>query len=424
MSAPTRVPTAEQVEKAKREREFWMLKNQASTYRQEYEALNPGTAEETQLARRGTSTGQRLKENYLDALEVRQFKAVVEGENSKPKLGPVEIAASKARIIEALAKAGKTAAEIEEYLNRISPHLDLYAMATDPAAQSLLFARTMSGGGQQLGVKDIIEVVKMASELKGPQHPQTENSAAMVSALGGVFQAAFQAAQNRNPTTDPVKTFNDGMAVVMPMFQAMNENQRLAFTAQIESLKNELRNADPHEFFARMRDLAESLGWHPGGSEDPEVIKHRLNLTDAQSQRAFELERDRWRHEIESKQEAAKERRQTEMVRSITGTLQKAFESPVVRELGKSVGSKIGATNNPLAAAQSRAAQEQIQNPLETLYDFRCGKCHKARKFSTKELTLIAEKQNGAWVCPDCGAEYKLQKPDKGPAKDGSAPTF
>jgi len=112
---------------------------------------------------------------------------------------------------------------------------------------------------------------------------------------------------------------------------------------------------------------------------------------------------------MEDKRELNKQRAQADLLNNVLGTAQKALESPVVRELGRNVGSKLGVKENPLTKAQTTAAQAELANPTETPYSFRCPQCSTNHSFSAKQLTLIKE-AGGKWVCPKCASPYELGK--------------
>src|SRR2546428_13431395 len=142
--------------------------------------------------------------------------------------------------------------------------------------------------------------------------------------------------------------------------------------------------------------------------ESDQISLHNLHAAQESSKMAFELERERWRNELATRAEDRKQKQQTSVIQSITGSLEKLVESPVIRELGKSVGGKIGMPQNPLSVAHSAAARSQLDNPLDVPFTFQCAKCYSDYRFSTRELSLIEEKPNKMWVCPKCGESYRL----------------
>jgi hypothetical protein len=287
-------------------------------------------------------------------------------------------------------------------------------MATDPVSASLLYGRVMSGG-QQPTLKDLVEVIGLVNQLKGPQQP-SQDMAQLATALGTMFRSGVEAAQAKNGS-DPVAAYQAGMAAVTPLLDRLSETQRLAFESQISSLRNELQQKDPTIFLSKVREMADSLGWGPPQQESEQLAIHRLHGLEEDRRRAYELEKARWEHELRGKEEDKKARAQNDLIRSVSGTVEKLVESPVIRELGKNVGNKIGVPHNPLAEAKIAAAQNVLQNPMELPYEFKCGKCGVTHTFSAKDLTLIGER-GGLWMCPskNCGETYKLKDDKK---KDG-----
>jgi hypothetical protein len=356
----------------------------------------------------------RIEEARIRGLEVFQFEKGIGGNTSKsatPQVTPGDIASAKARIVEALAKAGKSAPEIEEYLTRISPHLDVYALATnDPTSQALLYSRVMSGNGQS-GLKDIVETIKLVNDLRGPQQQQSD-PAGMISAVAKVFEVA----QRRNPERDPVETFNAAVQTVAPFINQQNESLKTAYQGQIDMLKLQLeqnRGTDPLTVLKQWHETGQQLGLI-GQPESDEIKLHRLQGLEEDRKRAYELERERWQHELRTKEEDRRQKAQNSMMQQVVGSIEKIVESPVVKELGKNVGNKIGMPANPLAQAKTQAAQNQLSDPLSTPYSFTCGKCKKDFAFSAGQLTKISE-AGGTWLCPSegCHEVYRLKDHDK-----------
>ncbi len=352
---------------------------------------------------------ERVKEARLSGLEIKEFSRGLGDESSSSKssshVSPGDIAASKGRIIESLAKAGKSPSEIQEYLEKISPQLDVFALTSDPAVQAVLFSKVMgNSGAQSLGLKDVVETIRLVNDMKGPQQ---QNVTELVAAMGSMFQSGVQAASKNNG--DPMAAFNSAVQFITPIMDRQTETVKASFENQLSMLRTELQSKDPSTFFDKMKSFAETMGWHPGGSEDIEVLQRRLDIADRDNQRTFEWNKMRYETDMKMREEAAKDKRQAALLNGVIGTAKEAFQSPVIRELGKNVGSKLGVRENPLAKAQTAAAQNQLANPTDVPYQFQCPKCGTINQFSSKELTLIQEK-GGKWVCPKCASPYELGK--------------
>src|SRR2546425_5303073 len=115
-----------------------------------------------------------------------------------------------------------------------------------------------------------------------------------------------------------------------------------------------------------------------------------------------------------TRSESHKNKQQENLLKGVTSTIEKLVESPVLQQLGKNVGNKMGMPANPLAEAKTAAAQNQLSNPLETPYAFTCNKCRTSHTFSARDLSLISER-GGMWMCPskNCAETYKLKDYDK-----------
>ena len=408
MATPPKKITPTRLAEVRDEEEFWRRKSAAAALKAEALSLDPSLADSSTSSRvRGRSLSDSYKENYEEGLKIKGFReGLGDSVSSKPApVSPELILDRKARIAASLAGMKYSPDEIKKYLDAISPFLDSTSLAGDPWANRYMMEKFQ--GGQNPTRNDIIEAVRLGSEMNRTHQPS--DPASMISAMTQVFKAA----QDSRNTVDPVASFNSGINTVLPLFQQMSETQKTAFQAQIESLRNELAEKDPAVFFDRMRSFAETMGWHPSGSEDPTVLLHRLDSADKQSERAFQIEREKWKAEFDAKTEGLKERKQTEMLKTVVGTVQKALESPVVREFGKTVGRSIGVPTNPLSDAKTAAAKQTLENPMEEKFSLTCSTCKRISYFSRSDLLKIEQSAGGKWVCP-CGAAYGLKNSSSG----------
>src|SRR5439155_20648837 len=222
-------------------------------------------------------------------------------------------AGAKSRIVEALIKAGKSPTEITEYLDKISSHLDVLALSTDPAVQSILFSRVMSGSSTQtLGMKDVIETIRLVSELK--QQPQSD-PAAMAGAMVNAVKVGIDAAKSSN-NGDPLAT----IAAIAPLYKEMNETQRTIPQTQIKGLRSELQQRDPEKYFESIQKFGDLFGW--GHSQDtPEIALHKLHSLDEERKRAYEMERLRWEKEWAQRAENLRDKKQSETMGRIISTV-------------------------------------------------------------------------------------------------------
>src|SRR2546425_88577 len=179
----------------------------------------------------------RIKEARVSGLEIREFSKGL-GEESSSSSRPVQVNPStlveqRSLIIRSLVAAGRTPEQIEAYMLKVGPFLDVVATAGgDPAAQSILYSRLMNGGPQQsLTVKDVAEVITMLNQAKQSQ-PQSDPSN-MAAAMATALKAGVDAAKNNSGNNDPAATFAAGMAAIQPTYQAMNESTKQALQGQI-----------------------------------------------------------------------------------------------------------------------------------------------------------------------------------------------
>src|SRR5438094_1037254 len=137
----------------------------------------------------------RVREARVSGMEVRSFEQGLAGgdSQSRTQLATSDIAGAKSRIVEALIRAGKTSDQIQEYMDRISPAIDVYGLSNDPAVQAILFSQVMGNSAtQQLGLKDVVETIKMVNDMRPQQ--QTTDMAQLATALGTMFRSGVEAA--------------------------------------------------------------------------------------------------------------------------------------------------------------------------------------------------------------------------------------
>src|SRR5438094_2253624 len=212
----------------------------------------------------------RVREARVSGMEVRSFEQGLAGADnqSRTQLATSDIEGAKSRIVEALIRAGKTSDQIQEYMDRISPAIDVYGLSNDPAVQAILFSKVMGNSGtQQLGLKDVVETIKMVNDMKGPQQ---QNPAELVQAMGSMFTAGVNAAKNNG--SDPMAAFNSAVQFITPIMQEQTATVRASFENQLAMLRTELASKDPATFFDKMRTFAETMGWRPSGTSDPEAL--------------------------------------------------------------------------------------------------------------------------------------------------------
>jgi len=406
MSIPERI-TAAELERSKRARTIarnWLeaeeTRARLSNLDPTIEGIgNPGVQMRPSKFGRPSAL-ERVKEARISGLEVAHFEKGLNGGGAtgqqKPQVNPMALVQYKAEIIKALAP-NHTPEQIETYLEKLSPFLDAAMLVgSDPIAQSLLYSKIMGSNQPELRTKDIIELITTVNQLRGSQQqPQTD--------VAGVANAMTNALKTG---AELVKSNNNGGVDQMSMISMLNETHKNTLEMQQRHFEQmrELQQSQPTlvDSLKSYRELQGLIGTAP---DRPEVAMKKLDLQAATEQR-----------EHEYRLESAKEKRQTELIKGITGGLSRALESPVVKELGKSVGKKIGVNDNPLSTAQTRTAQEQVkylENPLAAERIFDCPKCHRKSFFSTKDLVAIAENNQGRWLCPGCSEAYQLKNDDQ-----------
>jgi hypothetical protein len=341
---------------------------------------------------------QEIIRTKMNAVKAKTVLDTLNGDKPpiKPRTDPGELALSRQRTIEALVKMGKSDDQIQAFLEKTSGYVDALALAaSDPTTTALLFNKVVSGNGssQQLGVKEVIEIIRMSQDLKS--HSSQSDPAALMNAAGNLFRTGVETA--RNNTSDPV--------AVMKMLtdtQAQNHAQQLQMYERLLESQQPRTLAEQLEDMQHMQETLFKLG----GADTPEIQMKKLELTEARDSRQFS-----------AVQEEKKTKAQTEMFKTIAGGLTKALESPVLRQLGRNVGSKLG-VENPIAKAQNAAAQEVVQNPTAVPWGFNCPKCHTSHSFTAIQLAKIKD-SGGRWVDPVCGEVYSLQAPPGGdPSND------
>jgi hypothetical protein len=403
MSNSERITSAE-LERSRKARTIAANWLQAEETRLKLAGLDPAIEGDGVQPRAGKygrpSALDRIKEARVSGLEIQQFSKGLGEEASASKsvqVNPSTLLEQRGLIIRSLVAAGRTPEQIESYLLKVAPFLDVVATAgADPMTQSLLYSRLMSGNGQQsLGVKDVIEVIGMVNQMKGTQQPQSD-TASIIAALG-----SFLAATKNNNGSD--------VTTISSLYQEMNKQAQSSFDRHLELIKERLADQPSfEEQLSHIMALQKTLGV---GKESEAVSLKRMDLETA-----------RWSKQQEIDADMRKSKSQNEMIKTISGNLSKVLESPIVSELGKNVGRKIPGVSNVMDARTS-AAQQTVKNaedPTRVPWGFTCAKCKTPFTFTAMELTKIGE-AGGRWVCPTlgCAEIYELKS---GPTGRGTSP--
>ncbi len=401
--------TDNKVQAAKKERDFLEVKVEAAELKKDLARLSKGLGEGS-----GDDGGMRpidrVREAYTSGLEIRAFKQALgdgEGESSKsnssePSQKTVQEAGdARAKIVESLVKAGKSVDEIEQYLIRLGPHLEMAAIARDPYAAAMLYSR-FGNNPKDMQFKDVIETIKLVNDMKGGGNSQG-SVAEIATALVEAFKAGKEGAQSANPGMGNFEAFQEGMKFVTPILDKQNDTVKTAYAERIKSLEEKLAGSDPVTYLKQIKETAETLGL---GGMDKELELHKLHLEEKQGDRKFEWDLKNWELEKQEKIETRKEKRQSQILDRVFKGVETALESPVIKEAGKMVGGKL---EGKLPDVRGQAARSQLQEPLKEVQEFMCPNCRRTTEFTKADLVTIANR-GGRWVCPTqgCGKPYIL----------------
>ncbi len=423
VSTPNRATDTE-LAKSQRAKEIsrnWLeaRENQAAL-----ERLDTGLGEDTGEGRRATYSSKRtplsrIQEARLSGMEVAAFERGLGGNSSKPAtVDPRTVIDHKAKIAANLAAMKIPPEQARQYMEAVSPFLDSSAFADDPWAQRYMLEKFQQGHSPTRD--SILEAVKLGMDMRGSQPQQNLDVGQLMKGMSDMFRAGIEVSKG-NGSNDPVATLN----AIFPLVEKMNEGQRLVFENQLQTLREELRRRDPSEFVETMKRYSDLFGWSRQ-PESEQVQLHRLDALSDERKMAFELEKERWAKEWDSKIEDRRAKNQGEMIRGIMGTASKIFESPIAKELGKNVGKRIGVAENPVEKIRSQAAQSQLatpQDPMSEQFRLQCHKCKSHHVFTRRDLLSI-ESRGGKWVCDGtvdgqtCGEVFLLKNPEKKDEKD------
>lgn len=401
--------TDNKVQAAKKERDYLEVRVEAAELKKDLARLSKGLGDDSG-GDGGVRPVDRIREATISGLEVRAFQDALAGGNSQgskpgnsePSPKTVQEASdARARIIESLVKAGKTPEEIEQYLARLGPHLEMAAMARDPYAALMLYSR-FSSNPKEMQFKDVIETIKLVNDMKGGGNSQG-SVAEIATALVEAFKAGKEGAQTANPGMTNFDAFQEGMKFVTPILNSQSEAVKTAYSERIKTLEERLAGSDPVAYLKQIKETAETLGI---GSVDKEIELHKLTQAEKESDRRFEFDLKHWELEKQEKNEARKDKRQTQILDRVFRGVESALESPVIKEAGKMVGGKL---EGKVPDVRGQAARSQLTEPMQEVKEFVCPNCRRRTEFTNMELVQIANK-GGRWVCPTqgCGAAYTL----------------
>jgi hypothetical protein len=372
---------------------YW--KRQAQQLKAQIEEADP-TMKSTTGAATGVKPWKPVQDAAVAGASTKAFIQAFNGNNETsvtPKVSPSEVAAAKGRIIEAMVQAGRDTRYIEDAMMKISPHLDIFALSSDPAVQSVLLQRIMSGGasgGQNFGMRDLIEAVKLVNDVRAPQQSQSDPGSLMTAATNAVRIGA-ELGSSKNNSSDP-----------LAMMKMITDNQAQSHAQQLQMYERLLDSQQPRSLREQLTDLREvtdTLG-KISGKEPTEIQMKRLDILAQREQRQFE-----------SSIELQKGKQQSAMFENIAGALGKALESPILKEAGRKMAESIpglGKTAGAVSQVQSNAARSTLDQPLDEVFAFTCQQCGTTHQFSRKALTLIDSSPTRMWACPKCGASYRL----------------
>jgi len=374
---------------------YW--RRQAQQLRAQLEESNPSMKP---TGGSGTKPWKPVEEAAIAGASSRAFLTAFGNSGSEtvtPKVSPSDVAAAKGRIIEAMVAAGRDTKYIEDAMLKISPHLDLFALSSDPAVQSVLLQRIMNNNPpQNLGMRDLIDAVKLVTDLRNTT-PLTSQSdpASVMNAAGNLFRTGVETARGRNDGID--------MSQVLQMQQQSHDRMIQAQQEHFKEIR-ELQSQTPTlvDSLKQYRELQGLVGTAP---DKPEVMMKRLDLQAAADQR-----------EHEYRLESAKEKRQSEMIKGIGGTIGKALESPILREAGRKMAETVpgvGKVAGAVSGVQTSAARATLNEPLQEIFGLKCSQCGTDHRFTRGQLTIIESSPTKMWACPNCGASYSL-KPQGG----------
>ena len=319
--------------------------------------------------------------------------------NPQPKV-TADLITVKGKIIQEMVQQGKDPDYIESAMSKISPYIDTLALANDnPAVQSILVSKIMSGNVNGNGTRDLIQLMQLARELHGPQQSQQSDPTSVMNAAGNLFRTGVETARGRNDGVD--------MSQVLAMQQQSHDKMLQAQQEHFRELR-ELQTGQPTlvdqvDQLGRLQSLLGKIG----GKETEAVVTKRL-----------ELDEKKWEASLAADTERKKAVTQADMFKQITGGLGRIFESPIIKKVGENLGETLGRTS-PTAAGVVRAvsrAPEQAANaelqtpPTHVKYQLSCQKCGKPHSFTALEISQISDR-GGRWTCPTCGEVYQYQDP-------------
>src|SRR5437016_4617280 len=221
-------------------KKFW--KGQYISLRHKLEENNPDMV----ASSAGAKPWRAVQEAATAGASTRAFMQAFEGDRAgsgSQKVNPTEVATAKARIVESLVQQGRDAAYIEDVMNRVSPHLDIFAMTSDPAVQSVLLQRLVNGNSNQnFGLKDLVEATRLIHDVRNtPQQPQTD-VAGVANAMTNALKTGAELAKTNS--SDPVQ-----------MLQMLSQTQRQAHERELSMFERLLENSQPRSLREQLGDL-------------------------------------------------------------------------------------------------------------------------------------------------------------------------
>ncbi len=232
-------------------KQFW--KSRFTRLKNEIEENNPSMVKPSA----GAKAFQPIQDAAVAGASTRAFLTAFQGDNVSSgvqKVSPGEVAASRQRTIEALVKAGKSDDEIQSFLEKTSGYVDALAMAgNDSTMATLLFNRVMTGGNQQLTMKDMIETIRLAQDIRGPNAGQHQ---------GEMAEVIKALAQFNKGGSDPAQAFNNAASLLGPLYQQMNTANRESFDRYLGLLHEQMDRQSSNNPLDVLRQVKQGIRSH------------------------------------------------------------------------------------------------------------------------------------------------------------------
>lgn len=329
---------------------------------------------------------EQQKNKKLQELEELEIDSMIAKKKKEMKdASPLQSDSSTATNLATTLFAGRSPLEIKQILSNLTEDeiqkINLIAASNQNNFSNLRGLMQPSSGNS---TKDIIEIVKLVSELQQPKTQGGNDMAGMAKAITEAMKLGVDMAKSQQPQSqqqDPMSVYKMVQEIVRPFQESASMHQRELIELKLKEAES--KNVDPVSYIKNLKSLTAELGI--GGNSDRN--EYDLKLEEMKQNKDLETKKLDWemkKWELDKEKEGGTLDTVKEILAGPAGEILKSFGNAGAERLRSGTGNK-----NPNGNGQSQQSQ---------LVKVKCPNC--AGDFSANpQLAMIQ--------CPLCGVQLQ-----------------